>query len=351
MVRTRQLILWSALLLFVLGVAALLMYFWGGTALLVVTELTASVGVIVFIIIVVLLFMYYLGRAEVREKHRLMRVFNKINKELAGAQEDLADALQKENSIRDQLQEERADMQKKHEQLIGKIEGKIKQLKIEHQQELVESLKQLQNAHLESGLKAEALDPADVPGIGEVLVEKLAAREIRTAFDVTEEALSELPGFGESKILSLVRWRDSVENNLRKNMLVELPEENRIAIAEKYDQQLVALEEEKQAARLAFEKTVEELQSKEASELAEAIAKETSSRQMMSTLEAKKHDQHNQIQQYTDITFKKMLLTALAGASHSWQQRALSYLLLFLFIVFGILHAVILVSALIASRL
>jgi hypothetical protein len=351
MERTRQIILWCTLLLFVLALSASLMLYFGGKPLFWGVEVITALGLVIFLLTLAFLRLNYLGKPEVREKYHLKRNLSKIQKGLQDAQSSLAEALQNGESVRQKSQEQQAAERLKFDGLSKEIENRIAELKIAKDKELTAGLAQLQSAYLETGLKDNQLDPTDIPGLGVVLIEKLNTAGIHTAYDVTSETIQAIPGFGESKALSLVRWRESVERNLRENQPQALPDEQRLGIEDKYSAQILRLQDENTAAQTTYEDALQKLQIKESQDLTSAVVQETSARQQLNDLEAQKQDIQEKMGKFSQITFPRMLIAALIKDQVNWQKRVLAFLALFGYVVFGLANGIILIATLISARL
>jgi hypothetical protein len=346
MVKTKRALVWSTAFLFVLALAGGLMLYFGRQRLIGAVEFLAALALVLFCSTLAFLGVYYLSKHEVREKNRAKGQLRKVENELAGVQTALADALQRMGAVRDQAQQQREAERDAFAAQTSKLDAQIIALRTAKEDKLASELTRIQREHIEAGLRAIPLDPAHVPGIGPVLAETLSAQGIRTAFDVGQEAVQVIPGFGEAKILSLMRWRESEERALRDGQPGQLSPEAAQTIAQEYDRQVLTLQEEKNTAQATHEKAVEEIHAQEAQEVAAATLQETEARQHLATWEAQKQELQGQCQKYAGITFLRFLFAALISDPATWQKRLLAYLLLFLFLASGILNVVILVIAL-----
>jgi DNA-binding helix-hairpin-helix protein with protein kinase domain len=348
--RTRQIILWSMLFLLVLLVAAGIMLFFGGPSLYPAIEIIAALGWIIFLLASAFLWLIYLRKSEVREKRRIQSKMGEIQIGLQEAQTNLADVLHKLESIRQNSQEQQRAEQQKFDSLNKELENKIAESRIAQDKELVYELAQIQTNHLETGLKANQLDPTDIPGIGNVLIGKLNEAGIHTVYDVTSEAIQAIPGFGESKALSLVRWRETVERALQETQPQALPDQLRSLIDGKYSEQRMKLQVEKAAAQTATENMLQEFQEKESQDLAAEVEQEASARQRLADLEAQDKDNQELRKQYSQITFPRMFVAVLIKDQTSWQERILAYLAFISFVLVGVFHGIFLAATLISHR-
>lgn len=347
MTRTRHLVNWSSLSLLVLLLLGMFIRWLGGKPWFMVIEVLSGIALVVFFLSLAFLLSRYLATSEVREKRRLMSVLNKNRKEMETAQNDLQSALQKSKIISGQFQDQRAQAKERLTSRIAELQGKVDALKQAQEQELSAALLELQRGHVEAGLRAAPLDPAHIPGIGDMLAEKLQLAGIRTAWEVSQEAIQSVEGIGESKGLSLIRWRESLENTLRGDQPVALPDEMRQAILEKFSSQIEALQGEITTAQEVYEKTMDDLRQQEANELVSAETMETKARKTLATLENQAREQESQLAQYRSITFPKFFLAALTGGQDTLWKKALALVFFPGYFILGIAHIVFLISLLI----
>jgi DNA-binding helix-hairpin-helix protein with protein kinase domain len=345
-VKVRRLFFWSTLMLALLALIAGLMLYLVGERLFILIEIISGFAMVVFLASLAFLLFYYITRPEVREKRDLKRQLDNIQKEMGRAQQDLAGALHIIRTIRDRYRDQQDQTQERHNALSNQLQQKIDDLHIAQEQELANELALIQKEYLEEGLKEVTLDPAELPGIGPMLAEKLELAGICTALDVTQDAIEAIPGFGESKILSLVRWRESLEYKLLSEQPTQIGDETQDTIHEKYSQQILSLQEEMMAAQTALDQRLEELRLKEAEELANAAGTEISARQTLSNLEAHKKETQEQLDQYEHISLTRLILTILSIGQNQWQRQLISFLWLITFLILGIANVAILITTL-----
>ncbi len=343
MPKTRQFILWTTFFLGVLGIASGAIYLWGGSQFIIFLKTLTAIAAFFLIISLIVLGFSYSSRSEVKGKRNFVRQLKKVQKRVERAQENLTEAMQQEEKIRQESREKQEEERQELNILNRNLEIQANELMIAQEHQRKTALQQLQNAHLEAGLKANQLDPTDIPGIGEVLVDKLLAAGIYTALDINSEAIQAIPSFGESKALSLVRWRDILEHDLRKTQPDALSEEQLVAIEEQYATQIKQLQEEKNNAHEVFEKSLQSIGVREAEQVSAAVAKQTEARLQLTELEKEKQEIQDQIKLYEGITFRKMLSSALISNPVTWQKRLLSFGVLFTYLVFGILIIAVLI--------
>jgi DNA-binding helix-hairpin-helix protein with protein kinase domain len=345
--QVRQLFAWSTLLLGLFGFIASLMYIIVGERLFVLIEIFSGLALLIFLLSIGFLIFYYLTRPEVRDKRRLESEMDQIHKEMGDAQEELDGAIQSVKMISDRYREQQEVEQKHVNNLAGEIQGKIDGLIAAQELELAAELSRIQKEHLESGLREVPLDPELVPGIGPTLAEKLEKAGISTALDVSKSMIEAIPGFGESKALSLIRWRESFEYKLNNEKPERLPEDTQVIIHEKYSNQILTLQENLADARSAYGGHMEMIHAKEAEEIAGATAKEMSARQRLDGLKTHQQEVQDHLDQFGRITILSLLITILNGGQDDWRRRLFSYLWLSGFIILGIANIALLVATLI----
>lgn len=343
MPKTRQIYLWTTLILVLFAVLSAVVYLLSGSEHILLLEIFSVIAGLFFVLSLVFLGFMFLRKPEVKHKRSLLSQLKKIQKQQYRAQEELADALQVEEKARQESREKQEQERETLNSLLSENENRLNAYKAAREAELHQALEQLQRVHLEVGLKSNKLDPSDIPGIGEVLIEKLHAAGIQSAFDVNSEHIQNIPSFGESKALSLVRWRDALENDFRKTQPVVLPDDKRKEIEEKYTAKIAKLIDEKDHAQRAFEQGLQEINSREAEKVAAAVTTQTSVRQQMAELDIESQEIQTQVDLYDQISFRGMLLSALFIGPINWQKRTLSFLIYLVYLVFGLINLAILI--------
>jgi hypothetical protein len=332
--KTRQVFNVSAALQLIFFLAAGLGLYAGGETVLGMVKILALVAGLVFLLSVITLQIAYLRTPEMREKNRLAGQIKQVKKELAGIQADYARALEKEGDIREKAQVERQVEQEKFDSLTRRIESKISWVKLAREEEIAFALERIQKDYMDQKLKETPLEPALIPGIGALLGEKLKDSQIMTAYDVTAEAVRAIPGVGESKALSLLRWRESVENAHWDGQPKIVPDEIRVEIEQKFDQQIIELLETLNAGQIAYENTIQRNRILESERLAEVAGEEIAARQQMEKSEARRQELRAEFLQYPQIGFLTMLVQSLSLG----RPRIVSFLMVLAFGVFGILN-------------
>lgn len=350
MPKSRRVMYWSTLLLLIFGLASGLMLFWGGRPWFLLVEVLGSIAVVIFLLMLAFLLSSFIRKPEVKEKRRLAARADQNASHIDAARTDLADALQKKKTIEETYEDQRALEKKQYANLTEAVRRRLEETQLAQEQELAQTLAALQKEHLDAGLRAVEVDPIHVPGIGDVLAEKLRQAGIITALDVTGDAIRAIPGFGESKALSLIRWRESLENELRNSQPSQLPAEQAESLQVKYAQDKQTLEEELAGAQRSYESVVEKLRQTEANELVSAEAAESAARQNLTGLETEQQELAGMLGQYQGITFFKFMLAILTAAQENWKTRAGAYLVLLGFFVLGLANIALLIAALILSR-
>ena len=89
---------------------------------------------------------------------------------------------------------------------------------------------------LEQYLQQHFISDATIDGIGETRTATLASFGIETAWDVEEEAILQVPGFGPKLTERLLLWRKSVEHGFVFNLAAGVPPHMRQALELKYAQ-------------------------------------------------------------------------------------------------------------------
>ncbi|HNS50220.1 MAG TPA: hypothetical protein PKO09_03475 [Anaerolineae bacterium] len=342
MVKTRRALIWATVLLALLGLAGGLMFFLADESWHPAVAIVAGVASALFLVLLVVLWIYYLSRAESREKRGLRRQVNRLEKDLAAAQDSLAEAFGETGRVQKRAEEERERETSVRRARIQEWEGKAAAAETAMGQELQAALAALQKEHVDAGLRAMTLDPVHVPGVGDAMAGKLHESGILTAYDVSEGAIRQIEGFGESKTLSLLRWRESVAYAAQDTQPEALPEEQRAAIEEKGRAEIAALDAERERAQGELEQVMERLRAREAQDMAAASAREIAARERLARLEPEKRAAETSLVGYRGIRFSRMVISALSRGATSWQKRLGPWLAWILFALLGLANLVLL---------
>ena len=164
------------------------------------------------------LYRRYQSLPLLREKHELQGQVLRIQEKVAGAQ-----------------------------QLVARIRNDREHLLRKEQFALEATLLNQQTHHIQKGLSSCRIQDATISGIGPELKERLAEAGILTAMDVTEEAVSRVPGFGGAQRQSLMSWWSLLHAQFDATKPVKLPDHQLEFIHKKF-QRLQAWVDEKETA-------------------------------------------------------------------------------------------------------
>jgi DNA-binding helix-hairpin-helix protein with protein kinase domain len=347
MVRTRQTILWVFLLQVILLITGGLLYFFGRRSTLTLVIVVSSLALVLYCLALTILWIIYLRQPEVKEKYRLQNHLKQNDKESHAARVEITGADQRAESIRRKAQVERHEHQVLFDANAAALDEHIKDLRQSENAALEAALEKLHNARLSEALKDIPFDDTLVPGIGPVLGEKLRENGIQTALDIRNEPLKRIPGIGNSKATSLLRWRESLEAEIKKNQPVELPAEERQAIAARFASQISAQQDEKNTLNQNHAKRLDEINAKETQQLAEIAGAEADARIRLSSLETRRQELQEELKAFTAVTFIGLLSSALSNPDASWLRRVGSSLFLVLLAIAGTLNVLLLLAALV----
>jgi DNA-binding helix-hairpin-helix protein with protein kinase domain len=295
----------------------------------------------VFLLALAYLLLHYLTLPDVREKRRLQKQVKLLEKEFAVARDSLAEAQEENANIRRLAQQDVDNWHSTHQTRVSGLKNQREALLASQEDELQLELNRLQKEHLEAGLKSVPLEIASIPGIGPALAEKLLESNIQTAFDITREPIQAIPGFGEAKAQSLLWWRGTLERELMASQPVDLPVELKTAILQQYNNELMQVDLDMQAAHHDLEKNLAEIHEREAQQLATGMAHETAARQRLADLEGEKQQAQDALKGLEPATFLKFVSAAVRSGRSGFRAQLLTVLLPFALLAGGLLLAVI----------
>jgi DNA-binding helix-hairpin-helix protein with protein kinase domain len=175
------------------------------------------------------LYRRYQSLPQVREKNELQRQVLQIQGKVAGAQQLLARTRQD------------------REHLLRK-----------EQFTLDATLLNQQTHHIQKGLSACSVKDATISEVEPQIKESLGAAGIATALDVTEEAISQVPGLGAAKRVALMQWQSLLQAQFDLTKPVRLPDYQLEFIQKKFQRLHVWNDEkEKTAADYLLQVVVE----------------------------------------------------------------------------------------------
>jgi len=350
MKKTRTVFYLSLLMMFVFGVVGALLYFFGGENYLQYVVIIAVFGILVFIISLIVIYLSYSVSAEAKQKRTISRSIHKNLKKIPAASQNLADAQTKINAIKGYFQGKIAEEDQKLTSLADTVRQAVASITADREQELSTTLANLQKDHVDAGLRQVSLDAGQVPGIGDVLQDTLKSAGIQTALDVTREAVDAIPGFGESKALSLLRWRESLEYPLKETQPKILSLEVADAINARHDQLVTAQHEGLARFQSEHDAAIAVLREKESKELSGYQVAEIAARQELDRLEAETGTLQSQAVQYKSVTFPRFLIAVIRGLQATWQKKTLSLLAYILFFLLALGSGILLVLAYLKMR-
>jgi DNA-binding helix-hairpin-helix protein with protein kinase domain len=311
-----------------------------------VVQVLSALALVLYCLALAYFLVVYLRSSEVKQKFKLKALMRQNKKDYRAAGAQLAKALQSVESIRTAAQARRENEQALFDATAAAIDAQLEELNRAQAHDLSTALAAIQAAHLDAGLKAVPLDPAAVPGIGEMLGEKLREKGILTAYDVTEKTVKSVQGIGKSKATSLIWWRESYEKEIQATQPLELPEAERQAIEERHIGKIKAQQEEKDSITQAYQRSLESIQAKAAEDVAAMQLLESETRLQLDALQSRKDELLQELNTYNSITFLGLLSAALANPRTGWQKRIQSSLLLVILAFAATMNVLILLAAL-----
>jgi DNA-binding helix-hairpin-helix protein with protein kinase domain len=344
--RTRQVLLWAVLLQVLFALSAGLLYILGGLPLTMVVQVLSAAALVLYCLALAYFLVVYLRSPEVKQKSKLKALLRQNKQEYRAAQAQLAKALQSVEPVRAAAQIRRENEQVLFDATVAVIDAQIEELNRPLVHELSTALAAIQTAHLNAGLKAVFLEPAAVPGIGELLGEKLRENGILTAYDVTEKNVKSIQGIGKSKATSLIWWRESYEKEIQATQPLQLPEVERQAIEERHIGKIKAQQDEKDTLTQAHQRSLASIQAKTAEAEAAVQLLESETRLQQDARQRRKDELLQELKTYNSITFLGLLSAALANPRAGWQKRIQSSLLLVVLAFAATLNVLILLAAL-----
>jgi DNA-binding helix-hairpin-helix protein with protein kinase domain len=200
-----------------------------GTALLLLGRLAPVLGSIGFIVLLV--FGVWLGVHIYQSPRR--KEYRRRAKVLADAERQL---LYAEND----WQREAWDYQHrstKPRQRVEKLRVQCQKLEARYSDERKKLERDREKLAREQYLKDQFLDDADIPNIGAGRKQILAAFNVETAFDIEEDRILAIKGFGPGLTAHLLKWKKQVSAEFKFDPKSGVPEADLRALALKYQRE------------------------------------------------------------------------------------------------------------------
>ena len=179
----------------------------------------------------------------VQEKAVHLKTRNQIKGDIRKTQSRINKCEKMHSRISNEESELLEERKAAHEKTLLEIKRKKESFKQSESQKIALELKRLQNEFVNQGLKSTYIHKARIHGFGQVSKQKLIEYGVSTAYSISYNRITSIPGFGETKARVLVTWKNSVINQLHIEKPKELPHEQEVSIRAYFNTQYRQLDD------------------------------------------------------------------------------------------------------------
>ncbi len=218
----RTIIIIAIIEIAILIVSAILVIFnWESLSLVIFTF--AGIAILILLISINFLNRRYSKLPVVMEKKILLAQSSALNKVIRLTKSAIRKSLKNREKIKGQEKSKLQKQRSAHDKFLANLEIVRDGISASERQELETTLDRIQDEYFIKGLRLNVVRDAQISGVGTKMKSRLERSGIHDAGDVTVASVSAVKGFGESKTLSVVEWRRSVERMLNTTKPLELP--------------------------------------------------------------------------------------------------------------------------------
>ena len=185
-------------------------------------------------ILALFLYLRFRSTPAARDKYQLLHQLKRVRGNIRAAETRADQALRMRDSIVDNERSALAARQEAHDRKVAGIHAHRASTQATRGAEMTAALKRMQDEYIRSGLENQAIKNEKISGIGPKLKDRLAGYGVVYAVDVSRARISEISGFGEAKITSLLTWRRGIETLLEASKPTNIPADDETRIREQY---------------------------------------------------------------------------------------------------------------------
>ncbi|MDH5508227.1 MAG: thermonuclease family protein [Anaerolineae bacterium] len=220
--------------------------FWWISSIFACLDIAVIFGVFIF------LARQYSKQTAVIKKAQLLSQKRKNNSSIRTANRGISKAIKTRKKISENEASKIERRENVHQKALSLYAAQQDQIQKGENEEISNTLAQLQKQHFADGLKAARIENAKISGIGPSLEVALRRNGIICAGDVTFNAAVQIPKIGEKKAQSLVDWRREVEVSLKASRPQRLPVEKVDSIRSIYKAKREAITEKEIAEKASL---------------------------------------------------------------------------------------------------
>jgi len=203
---------------------------------------------------------------RVQDQERVRKAADRKVKELEHAREAIRQTFEKEkqriesecadlpNALKRDQDRVRESLRKK---VFALLEGEQKRSYQGEQDEARAALGNVQAQYI-ARMVAQPIPDATIDGVGASMKSRLVAAGIVTAGDVPPAAVASVSGFGEARVMSVVAWRERVQQGAQRTMPQTLPDADQQDITARHHAERADIERRSRTAETDQENKLQE---------------------------------------------------------------------------------------------
>jgi len=280
------------------------LYFFAKHNLSIIILISSVVALLFCCSIVLYSFIRYRSQPIVINKHEVLEDKREVQKNINTYNKKIAQTQQNRELITKEEQRELDVRKKNNQEIIASYENQISQSKVNEENKIAETLANVQREYYSSGMRNTLISQSKIPGVGPGLTKRLESHGIFSAQAVSYKKVIQINGFGENKTNSMVAWRRSVENELRRTSPQRLPRDEEIRIRQSYESQRTSLKENIKLEEKSYRIDLEDIQNRAKQEHNQNDKDEEVAQERLRNYQYDKEIVLEVLSDYTDINFR-----------------------------------------------
>lgn len=253
------------------------------------------------------LYLRYERNSQVKEKKDIQRVILAHDTEIFKNRQILEQTTQKKAVIDQDMDKALTERQIQYDLQRVNLHKKIENADQSEKDEIQKLLTKMQSEFFAREMAAFPLESAKIPGIGPKLKEKLASFRMNTAYDVSEDKLRQVPGFGDAKISEIISWRRAMEKDVRARQPRKIPAEKLDEIQKRYSALRQSIEANIQEAKENYSADAEKIQTRALNRHGENKHVEDNANDRIAEFTEKKSRLQDDLSGFDHVNFKEYL--------------------------------------------
>ena len=263
----------------------------------------SSLGFLGFLLIFLIIYSLYKSLAITKEKTALEIMLKTENSSIDELNKQIESCESECRRIKDKEIKDIENREKSHKELLNDIAKRNQSFLDAESSEIESEILKIQKIFIIDGLQQAQIRDATISGFGPASKDKLASYGIRVANDVSQQRIESIPGFGPSKAIALVIWRNEVERSLNTIKPQRLPDHIENSIHSKYSAIYRGLDQEKSIEEKQYELDISQIREMSIKEQGINDERESKYKETLAIHEKNEAEITEQLTPFSEITF------------------------------------------------